>query len=312
MQLIVVIAALARNRASLAIGNIIGSAISNILGAFSLGLLFHRRDEAVRFDRSARMYSLVLLSVTTLILPTLYLPTETAWLACGTVLIASFIMYLASVGWAISRGSLTAPEGSDSSSDDDDSSNESGSSTDVESSGNGTFPPTTANATTPLLSHQSRSKHRSLTNHICHLVLGFLAICLSGYVLSHSAASIVDLLAMSDVLFGVVILSIATTLPEKFIAVMSGRRGSAGVLVANTAGSNIFLLTLCMGLVLLDTQGRFPHGSVGAIELGVLWGSTLVFTATVWLGGRFAVWIGSGMVLAYVGFVVLEFTVVHK
>jgi Ca2+/H+ antiporter len=258
------------------------------------------------------VYSLVLLAVTTLATGMLYFPADSVWLAYGTLLLASFAIYMLSVGWAISRGSLTAPEDSDSDSD----SNETSSSTSSHDrstthAGTGAERSAPASVTTPLLPSQLRSKHRSLLNHIFHLILGFLAICLSGYVLSHSASSIVDLLAIPDVLFGVVVLSIATTLPEKFIAVMSGRRGNAGVLVANTAGSNIFLLTLCLGIVLLSTQGHLPRGSVGAIELGVLWGSTVAFAATVWLGARLSTWIGGAMVLAYVAFVVLEFEVVH-
>jgi Ca2+/Na+ antiporter len=315
MQLIVVIAALARNRASLAIGNIIGSAISNILGAFSLGLLFHNSNEAVRFDRSARVYSLVLLATTTVMIPMLYLPTETTWLACGTVLIASFVIYLASVGWAISRGSLAAPEGSDSDSshDDDSSDNESSRNRDAERDRGGSHPPLhIASAATPLLPRQRSSKHRPLYHHVVRLLVGFLAICISGYVLSHAASSVVDELGISDLLFGVVILSIATTLPEKFIAVMSGRRGQPGILVASTAGSNIFLLTLCAGIVLLSTQNNFPRGNVGAVELATLWGGTVAFAATVWFGGGFARWIGGAMLASYVAFVVAEFLVVHE
>lgn len=158
---------------------------------------------------------------------------------------------------------------------------------------------------------RDRRPHRTLSYHIFHLFLGFVAICLAGYVLSHAATSITDELGMSDVLFGVVILAIATTLPEKFIAVMSGRRGHAGILVANTAGSNIFLLALCSGIVMLDTNGNFERGNVNIPELGVLWGSTLAFTATIWLNGRLSRFIGIGMLIAYVAFVVLEFVVIY-
>ncbi|KAF3033401.1 hypothetical protein E8E11_003438 [Didymella keratinophila] len=312
-ELIVVVAALARNRPSLAIGNIVGSAISNILGAFSLGLLFHGANESVRFDRSARIYSLVLLAITTPMIPMLYFPTETTWLASSTVLIASFVVYLASVGWAISRGTLNAPEGSDSGSSDDDDSSDESSITDAERDSGASHPVfPTASAITPLLPRRHSSKHRPLSHHVFRLILGFFAICLSGYVLSHAASSIVDELGISDLLFGVVILSIATTLPEKFIAVMSGRRGQPGILVASTAGSNIFLLTLCAGIVLLSTQNEFPRGNVGAMELATLWGSTMVFAATVWFGGGIARWIGGAMVVSYVAFVVAEFLVLHE
>ncbi|KAI8932214.1 hypothetical protein NX059_011093 [Plenodomus lindquistii] len=335
-ELAVVIAALARNRGSLAIGNIVGSSISNILGAFSLGLVFHDQNEPLQFDQSSRAYSLVLLALTTFTMPILYFPADSVWMIHGTLLIAFFVIYIVSVGWAISRGRLTAPEGSDSgsssgsddTSDSDSSDGEEASNTIAERRRNaggdrhGITEPfrndssqrTTPaflpdDSTIPLLPGKIRRKRKTLTYHISFLSLGFAAICLSGYVLSHAASTIVDEFKISDVLFGVVILAIATTLPEKFIAVMSGRRGHAGVLVANTAGSNIFLLTLCSGIVMLDTKGSFPRGNVGIFELAVLWGSTVACTATVWFGARLGRWVGGAMVVAYIGFVVLEIAV---
>jgi Ca2+/H+ antiporter len=234
-------------------------------------------------------------------------------------LIAFFAIYVGSVGWAISKGSLTAPDDSDNETSDEESTVDvtertparadenkdvlNGSAL-VESAG-----PTNQDGSS--LTPGSSRRKQTLRYHLSYLFLGFFAICLAGYVLSHAATSITDEFGISDVLFGVVILSIATTLPEKFVAVMSGRRGHAGILVANTAGSNIFLLSLCLGVVMLDTSGRFERGNVNIPELGVLWGSTVAFTATVWFGGRFCRWIGAGMLIAYVAFIVLEFTVIH-
>jgi Ca2+/Na+ antiporter len=61
-QLAVVFISIARHRPGLALGNIIGSTISNILGAFSLGLLFWKGSDAVVFDRSLKLYSILLLA----------------------------------------------------------------------------------------------------------------------------------------------------------------------------------------------------------------------------------------------------------
>src|SRR5690242_18055378 len=105
-QLAVILASLARGRSSLAIGNIIGAAVSNILGAFSLGLLFYERGKAVHFDRSSRIYSLILLVLTTLVVPIAYFPAHIIWLVCGSILIAIFVIYLLIVGVAITRGIL--------------------------------------------------------------------------------------------------------------------------------------------------------------------------------------------------------------
>ena len=155
-------------------------------------------------------------------------------------------------------------------------------------------------------------RRRSLKYYIPFLLLGFISICLSGYILSHASTTISDEIGISDVLFGVVILSIATTLPEKFIAVLSGVRGHAGILVANTVGSNIFLLVLCMGIVLVVTAGEFDVGSVNAAELGVMMASTVALTGTVWFGVNWSRWIGGAMLMAYVTFLVLEFTLIRK
>ncbi|KAJ4022689.1 hypothetical protein NW752_000100 [Fusarium irregulare] len=324
-ELVVVVASLAQGRPSLAVGNIVGSAISNILGAFSLGLLFHPTASHIEFHRSSKIYSLCLLVITTFVAPVIYFSQRIVWLICGSVLIALFAVYLISIGWAISRGSLTAPEGSDSDSSDGESDTSPiGSPTSVRSP---LLPGREERETEDrneldqradghpeahrITNTASRRRRRSLVYHIGFLVLGFLAICLSGYVLSHAAINVTDAIGMSDELFGIVILAIATTLPEKFVAVLSGNRGHVGILVANTVGSNIFLLSLCLGIVMVDTAGNFDGGNINVPELCVLWGSTLTLTMSVWYGERFGRWMGGIMLLGYIVFIILEFTVIH-
>ncbi|KAH6962632.1 hypothetical protein BKA56DRAFT_451002, partial [Ilyonectria sp. MPI-CAGE-AT-0026] len=304
---VVVVASLIQGRSSLAVGNIVGSAISNLLGAFSLGLVFHR-GEAVQFDNSSRVYSIILLLLTTCVTPLAYLKGKTWWTIFGAVLIAVFAIYMVSIGWAISKGSLTAPEDSDSDSGDD------------ESSDGGSTRPSLSDE--PLLEEQRRNgglrydsmpsqrNRTSLTYHVFQLTLGFLAICVAGYVLSHAATNIIDAIGASDVVFGIIFLAIATTLPEKFVAVISSHRGHSGIMVANAVGSNIFLLSLCLGIIMVDTSGEFNSGGVNVYELGVLWASTLCFTLTVWVGARFTRYVGGAMLLGYIAFIVLEFTVI--
>ena len=326
VQLVVVVASVARNRSSLALGNIIGSTISNILGAFSLGLLFHSTEDAADFDRSSKIYSILLLLLSAFVTALILLGTQSTWRIFGVILLALFVIYIASVAWGISRGVITVPELSDSDSDDDSSSPEIASERgeSIHATDNGMRTHTSENAEDPSLplltdspleelsgSTRVPCRSHSLTYHIGFLLLGFLSICLSGYLLSHASTTISDEIGTSDMLFGVVILSVATTLPEKFIAVLSGSRGHTGILVANTVGSNIFLLALCMGIVWVATAGHFDAGSVNATEVGVLMGSTLALTATVWFGAKSIRWIGGFMLVAYVVFLVLEFTLIR-
>lgn len=243
------------------------------------------------------------LILTTVVIPVIYLSQALIWTVCGPILIVAFGLYFLLVVQAIARGALVAPEDSDTGDNDtDDDSSTAGSTTGLLANNN-------AN-TTVRQSHHWRNRH-TLGYHLTYLLFGFLAICLAGYVLSQASMNITDQFSISDVLFSVIILAIATTLPEKFIAVISGYRGHPGIMVANCAGSNIFLLSLCCGIIMVDTKGALDGGNVTISELAVLWASTAAFTATVWFGARYSRWIGGAMVISYIAFIILEFTVIH-
>ena len=355
----VVVVSLARNRSSLAAGNIVGSAISNILGAFSLGLLFQRKDEPVFFDRTSRIYSALLLLLTTLVAGLTGLGDRINWKIAGGFVIIVFVLYVSAISWSIYRGYVSAPELSDSDSDSDEEDTDPGdiphpTHTEREpllnarhqasksiakealngsvdgshklgaerrpSIGPGTTVSTSSASTRSRRlsasasdsgSVSTRNYRHSLLYHIAMIAVGILAIILSAYVLSYASTTVVDQFGISDVLVGVVILSIATTIPEKFIAVVSGHRGQVGILVASTVGSNIFLLSLCIGVLWIATDGIYNNGFVKPVEIWVMLGSTLAMTLTVWFGAKFSRPIGAAMLIAYVVFIISEFAFIH-
>jgi len=263
----VVVFSIGRGRESLALGNIVGSAISNILGAFSLGLLFSgATGDGLKFDASSIRYTVLQLGVTVLAAMSLELRRHMDLRVAGVELIVLFVLYVCSVFWAIRKGLVTGLELLDS-----DSEGQTASDSDEETNrpGNqihtarayGTFnrqsrqprevPQPSAEADSLESSAElipSTARHGP-AYHLFHLLIGFLSLLISAFVLSHAATTLVDQLGLSDRVFGLVVLSIATTLPEKLVAVVSGSRGQAGIMVANTVGSNIFLLTLCLGIV---------------------------------------------------------------
>lgn len=289
-------------------GTVIGAAISNILGAFSLGLLFYERGKTIEFDRSSQIYSLLTLALTTAVAPVIYFSTRITWLVCGPLLVVAFGFYFVLIAVAIGRGVLRAPEDSDTSDDEDGDGGE-----DEDDDARSVASSRGLLANSPGASAKARShrnRHR-LAYHGFYLSFGFLAICLAGYVISQAAVNILDRLGISEILFSIIVIAIATTLPEKLVAVVSSYRGHPGILVANCAGSNIFLLSLCCGIIMIDTKGDLDGGNVNISELVILWASTAAFTATVWFGATFSRWIGGIMVVCYIAFIVLEFTVIH-
>lgn len=230
-----VVAAILQHRSPLALGNAMGSTISNTLGAFSLGLLFY--PQGLEFDRSAKLYSALLFIVTTLFVVLAFFNLLSQ--IVGSVLIAIFGLYIVSTIYAICKVVASPPELSDSDSDG-------------ESVNHAPFSETSPlieNEHAPSSTNQKRRRSRSLPYHTFQLILGFISLSMSGYILSHSAVTIADSLHLSGTVFGLTVVSFATTLPEKLVAIVSGSRGHGGIVAATTAGSNIFLLTLCVGVI---------------------------------------------------------------
>jgi len=284
------------------------------LAAFSLGLLFQRGH--VQFDKSSKIYVTLLLFLTPPVIVLGYF--GKGGVIFGSILIVAFGLYLLSIGVAIFRGVLAAPEPEDSSDDDSDSDiNSEGASNVNSSSDNGSPAPVrpdepngvpiaeSSSASPPSIT--PRHPPRRLRSHVFQLILGFLALSLSGYVLSHSATSIASELNISGTVYGITILAFATTLPEKFIAVVGASRGHSGIVVANTAGSNVFLLTLCLGVVYVSGH---EAGTITSFELAVALASVVAFAVIVFFGARR--WMGVVLLMGYVVFFVLEFTVFRR
>jgi len=357
---------MAQTRSDLALGNVLGSSISNSLGAFALGLVFH--SGRVTFDRSSKIYTAVLLAITTLFATFLVFFPVLKNIA-GPLLILLFVVYIVFIGYSIYRGVMTAPEDSDSDSDtdsdgddrDDDiglytgnsnhdfnhdlnsdiesdaTLNEGRNSSEIEeirksSDGKSRTKDNTLLNTRRCSSSSSRrssssnrrsliatrrfvsgsrpkvinKRPKSLTSHVLRLLLGFMAVTISGFVLSHSIGNLGDELGLSGNVVGITFLSLATTLPEKFISVMSGVKGQGGIVVANTAGSNIFLLTLCAGILFIGGDKTSIEKSFHFTEVGVMWVSAAMLTACVFIGADRRV--GMAMLALYVLFLVGELT----
>ncbi|ETI19526.1 hypothetical protein G647_09360 [Cladophialophora carrionii CBS 160.54] len=302
-ELAVVIAAIAQGRPKLALGNVLGSCVANILGAFSLGVLA-QRETIVRYDVSARLYAVILFGLTTGV-AVLWGFGRLEGHVYGAALVVVFVLYMVGIGWSVYRGVLTAPQDSDAESDaesDGSSTSEESGQTAV-SGEEAQHDENQADETTPL-SLRWR-KPPSILTYLVKLIVAFIALSLSGYVLSHSSKSLSTACHLSDTVFGATLLSLGTTLPEKFVAVISGYRGHPGIMVANTVGSNIFLLTLCLGVTILSSQG-LAQGSSYTQEIVWTW-TTSAFLMVMILVGTHRL-VGLAMLLAYVGFLVLEFT----
>ncbi|KAK3345477.1 Sodium/calcium exchanger protein-domain-containing protein [Neurospora tetraspora] len=329
-ELVVIIVALSQKNSNMALGNLIGSSVANILASFSLGLLFMKKAE---FDRSSKIYSAALLGLTTVFLLLLIALKGSSfqWFG-GILLIAAFVIYVISVASLIYRGTLTAPEDSDSGSDSDSSDDDSDSDSDddrtINAGDSGRGRPSDEeqgwtsdkghqlNLLKPSPNKMAKAKKKSkavkvinkrpktMRHHVFQLALGLAALLVSSYIIAHSASTIGHELALSGTVVGTTILSLATTLPEKFVAILGGARHQPGIMVANTVGSNIFLVTLCGGVLFIWGDASQLQLGFTLFEATVMWLSAVVIFGIVLMGGRR--WMGVVMLVGYVAFLVVE------
>ncbi|GKZ54528.1 hypothetical protein AnigIFM49718_010342 [Aspergillus niger] len=288
-ELAVVIAAILQHRSPLALGNVMGSTISNILGAFLWG-----------YSSTPKAWSLIAAQTFFNQLNQII----------GGVLIAIFGLYIVSIIYAIYKGVASPPELSDSDSDGESSDSEDGDGESVNQAPVSETSPLIENEHAPSSADKESKRSRSLLYHIFQLILGFISLSMSGYILSHSAVTIADSLHLSGTVFGLTVVSFATTLPEKLVAIISGSRGHGGIMAATTAGSNIFLLTLCVGVVAVAGYQVQEADNFVLFELVAVWVSSGAFCAVIFLGlGRSA---GVVLLVAYLVFLCLEFTVYRR
>lgn len=235
-ELVVVVLAVLGGHAGIAVGNVVGACLANLIGSMPLGMLAR---QPLRPDRSARIYGYVLLAVTGLAAAFLFDGHVSP--GAGGILVAVFTVYVASVLLIIRRGWLRAPTD-----DDDDAPQE---------------------------------KH-SVPRIIATITLSLVIISAAAEAIVLGAADIAHQLGLSEYAIGATVVAIGTTLPDKAISFVGGRRGQSGVVTSNAVGSNIFVLTLVLGLAALSSSsGVAVSHTVTRVDLPLLLAATALVVA---------------------------------
>jgi cation:H+ antiporter len=210
-ELVVVLVAVFGGHGGIALGDIIGSTIANILGSFPMGLL---AKKPLRLERETRWYGVGLLVVTLLAAGLLARGPITR--PIGGALIAGFVAYVVVIVLLIRRGLARAPQDDD---DDDDEAEE-----------------------------REEMERRPALAQVGFVVLGLALVSLGAWLVVEPAVYVAHALGLSETVIGLTIVAIGTTLPDKAISLMGGLKQQGGLVAANAVGSNIFLLTLVLGL----------------------------------------------------------------
>ncbi|WP_165314004.1 calcium/sodium antiporter [Vibrio ziniensis] len=133
-------------------------------------------------------------------------------------------------------------------------------------------------------SEEISQQNMPLKRAIFWLVLGLLLLIASSRVLVWGAVEIATQLGVSDLLIGLTIVALGTSLPELAASIAAARKGEHDIAVGNVVGSNMF-----NSLAVIGIAGTIePISNIGAEVFWRDWTSMLIatlillFTALFW------------------------------
>ncbi|HKK47809.1 MAG TPA: calcium/sodium antiporter [Alkalispirochaeta sp.] len=145
----------------------------------------------------------------------------------------------------------------------------------------------------------------TLTTHVVWLVVGLIVLVASSRVLVWGAVGLASAAGISDLVIGLTIVAVGTSLPEMASSVAAARRGEDDIAVGNVIGSNLFNT---LGVVGIGAMIRpiVVDPAVLTRDLPVMAGLTLLlFVVGIgWRGrpGRINRWEGALLLAIYLGY----------
>ena len=107
------------------------------------------------------------------------------------------------------------------------------------------------------------------------LILGFALLIVGANALVNGASGIAKKFNIPEILIGLTIVALGTSLPELVVTIISATSANADILVGNVIGSNICNLLLILGVVALLKPLKFEKSTI-KVNLPLLIGITIL------------------------------------
>jgi cation:H+ antiporter len=146
----------------------------------------------------------------------------------------------------------------------------------------------------------------SLKKDVGLTVAGLAVLFVGGHLLVTGAVTVAKAAGLSDVIIGITLVAVGTSLPELATSVVAARRGEADIMVGNLVGSNLFniLGALAISAVIRPVA---VNPALLRFEFPALLVFTFAMAAVLFIGKRVARWEGGILLAAYAVFIALLF-----
>ena len=139
--------------------------------------------------------------------------------------------------------------------------------------------------------------------HASLLVLGIAIIVVGADWLVDGAVELARISGVSDAFIGLTVVAIGTSAPELMTALVSTIRGSRDIAIGNLIGSSVYNLTLILGVPVLVANGSGPiEASLLHVDLPVTVAVCLLCVPLFLTGRKLSRLEGVGFVVAYLAY----------
>lgn len=152
-------------------------------------------------------------------------------------------------------------------------------------------------------SPQEEIKKNNFWKSVILVLLGLGALIFGGDCFVEGASGIAAGLGVSDAVIGLTIVAAGTSLPELATSVTAALKGKTGMALGNVIGSNIYNSFLVLGTS--STIRQLPFGDINNVDLLVLTGGSLLFWIFGWFFKERTITRSEGSILTlcYVGYI---------
>ncbi len=141
-----------------------------------------------------------------------------------------------------------------------------------------------------------------------HLVIGLVGLLFAAYIAVNSAVILARHFGISELVIGLTVLAIGTSLPELVASLIASRRGEGDISIGNVIGSNLFNILGIIGIVCL-IRPIIIDKSVIILSLPLLMFYTLALIPIIKSGSRISRAEGGALMLSYLVYLYLLFKI---
>ncbi len=156
---------------------------------------------------------------------------------------------------------------------------------------------------------EKSEKKPSLFVQVGLVVVGILLLGVGAHLLVGGAVKIARLLGVNELVIGLTVVAVGTSLPEIVTSIMASIRGHRDIAVGNVVGSNLFNILCVLGLSsIFAPAGIAVSEAVFRFDLPIMIAVSFACLPIFFTGNRVARWEGGlffGYYLAYTSYLVL-------